>query len=377
MPGVAVSAALLLVLVLSGETYLRMARPFVRTEWPSRFDPEFGIAAFIPGARVRHTNHLDYWAENRANRWGFLDRDPPHPGAHASCRIVFIGDSFVEAAQVSLEKKFYRVLEKEWNRTHKSPKLETIALGYSGTGQVNQLPWAHLLAPLRPDLVVLVFVSNDFANNDAWLEAARNGWHPKHAPRVFFHHGHLMPPDPHWRKWLLPGQTGATRTRWDMERGRIAGLIHRLLLRSSYLYAYLYALWVHRVRDPWAYYGNVPAAVAELRKLPEEQGRFGDWDPPDDLTLDQMFMAENMPPVFSHALQETRKALELWRDEAEKMGARIAILATHTMKVQFFSPPPALAKKRRVKPRLLFHRLQSMAKDLGISVIDRRHMWRG
>ena len=61
-------------------------------------------------------------------------------------------------------------------------------MGYSGTGQTNQLAfYDHFGAELKPDVVVLVVVNNDLANNSAALESIRNGWHPLKPPRLFFH----------------------------------------------------------------------------------------------------------------------------------------------------------------------------------------------
>lgn len=169
--GLAISAALLLVTSLAVEGWFRLNRPFLKNQWLSRFDPQLGFV-FVPGATIRQTNHLEFWGENRVNGLGFLDREPPSPGAHEGCRITFFGDSFVEAVQVPIDKKFHVRLEKAWNKISKNRRIETMAFGYSGTGQANQLPWFDLAEPYRPDVIVLVFVSNDFANNNVWLEAS-------------------------------------------------------------------------------------------------------------------------------------------------------------------------------------------------------------
>ena len=368
LPGFAVFAGLFFVLALAGEGYLRATKPFVEPQWISRFDPELGFM-FVPGAIIRHTNHIDFWAEQRANSWGFLDTDPP-AGDSKNCRIVFVGDSFVEAAQVPIERKFHRLFEAEWNLSNADLSVETLALGFSGTGQANQLPWAKLIQPTRPRLIVLVFVSNDFANNNAWLEAARNGWHPEHAPRMFVKAGVTLPPDRAWRQKLLPGQTGSGQAAWSNNTVGFAGWIHRKLYQKSYLYTALNRLWIHTCYSASAYYANVPAAVEELKKFPGGKEAFGDWSPPHDLTLDQMFMAEKVPPVFVEALDDTRQAIRLWKKEANAMGASLAILATHTLKVPAAISDEAAAAKRTLVPNLLFQRLSSIGVEEGIPVID-------
>lgn len=366
-----VLSMLLILVAAGGEIYLRLTKPFVRPHWVSRFDPELGFT-FEPGALIRHTNHVDFWLEERVNSWGFLDHEPPAaPAKDGVCRIAFVGDSFVEAAQVKNDEKFHRLLEKYWNtRKDHGLSLETFALGYSGTGQANQLPWVKLLRPLSPRLIVLVFVNNDFANNNVWLEAARNGWHPDHPPRPFLVRGEMKPADPAWRDYLLPGQNGNAQAAWDIERAGIAGWLHQKLWQRSYLYSFLFTLWVRHAYDASAYYANVPAAVAVLRTMPGGQQMFGDWTPPDDLTLDQMFAAERMPPVFDEALKDTAQTLRAWKKVAEEMGAQIVLLATHSLRMQYLTPNPSAARKRPWDAELPMRRLRAIAQAEGIPLVD-------
>lgn len=366
-----VLATFLFLAGLVGEAYLRLTKPFVRPVWVSRFDPHLGFT-FAPGAEIKHTNHVDFWAAERANSWGFLDHESPvAPAGPGVCRIAVVGDSFVEAAQVTNDKKLHRLLEKLWNQPQgKKFSLETLALGYSGTGQANQLPWARLLKPLSPRVIVLVFVSNDFANNNVWLEAARNGWHPEHPPRPFLVRGELGPADPAWRARLLPGQTGNAQAAWTMEQSGLSGWLHGKLWQRSYLYSFLYTLWIRYAYDAAAYYGNVPSALAALRTTPEGRRLFGDWDPPQDLTLDQMFAAERMPPVFHQALEDTAVALRAWKLEAQKMGASLVLLATHTLHTHYLPPNPAAARKRGWNDQLPMRRLSAIADAEGIPLID-------
>src|SRR5689334_3400937 len=83
----------------------------------------------------------------------------------------------------------------------------------SGTGQANQLPYYERnRAELAPDLVVLLFIKNDFANNSPLLEAVRHGWDPERSPRAF------LRPDcsrigiaADWQRHVLPAATTAER----------------------------------------------------------------------------------------------------------------------------------------------------------------------
>jgi hypothetical protein len=188
LPGAGIAVALLALAAMAGEFALRVKTPFLANNWPIKFDGSYGFN-FVPGAKVELTNHLDFWAENIVNSLGFLDREPPsteYPGTGV-CRIAFFGDSMIEAAQVPLEQKVQIQLERFANESHGGKKFQTLAFGFSGTGQANQIPFYDVFAKrFHPNVVVLVFVSNDFANNSSVLESIRNGWDPFHPPRLFF-----------------------------------------------------------------------------------------------------------------------------------------------------------------------------------------------
>ena len=86
----------LVLIAAAGEAWLRLTKPFMRNSIP--------MGRFVPGT--------GFWTASRANRWGFLDRDPPPPGrAAASCHVSVIGDSFVHAMQVPVADKLHVRLE--------------------------------------------------------------------------------------------------------------------------------------------------------------------------------------------------------------------------------------------------------------------------
>lgn len=376
LPGLFVTAVLLLLLAVGAEIYFRIEWPFAETTWTSRFDPQLGFT-FVPGAVIRHTNYLDFWSEQRANSLGFLDREPPRePTAGGHDRILIVGDSFVEAAQVPIEKKVQVRLERLWNERHPSNPVETMAFGYSGTGQANQLPWLELAKPYSPCLVVLVFVNNDFANNSAWLEAVRNGWHPDHAPRPFFRDREgkyvLQLPDPNWQKYILPGQTGSAQATWTMRPNIIFDMLGPALNGRSYLYTAIKHAWISSANSAPDYYGNAPSALRSLRSLPETGDRFGDWTPPDDLTLDEMFYALNPPPVFDEAIRDTAQAVRAWKERAISMGASVVILATHSLRRPLIGREGDKARlaRRLTNADAQFQRLVQIGQNLGIPVID-------
>ena len=194
------------------EAWFHLRAPFTEGRQPTRFVPGVGLL-YEPGAEARWTNHADFWVAQRANRWGFLDREPLTPDQAAqTCHIAFIGDSFVEALEVPVADKFHVRLEELAARDLPRLNIATSAYGRRGTGQINQLPfYAEYARSLRPKLVVLVFVGNDFRDNHKLGAAVFMGWDPDRAPYVVAEKTAagaiaLRPPDLAWRMLPIPGE---------------------------------------------------------------------------------------------------------------------------------------------------------------------------
>ena len=194
------------------EAWFHLRAPFTEARLPTRFAPGVGLLN-EPGAEARWTDYSNFWVAQRANRWGFLDREPLTPEQAAqTCHIAFIGDSFVEAKEVPVADKFHVRLEELAARALPRLNISTSAYGRRGTGQINQLPfYAEYARSLRPKLVVLVFVRNDFMDNHKLGEAVFMGWDPDQAPYVVAEKTAagaitLRPPGPAWR--MLPIDAG-------------------------------------------------------------------------------------------------------------------------------------------------------------------------
>ncbi len=157
------------------------------TTWPAKHYKGIGWH-FEPGKTARWTNHSSYWQETTVNELGFLDR-PGVKSRHSAdlCNIIFLGDSFVEAAQIPIAKKAHVVLERLAEESTVLEQIRTSAFAYSGTGQVTQRPFFDkYIIPLKPDVLVMVVVSNDLSDNSSILTSIRNGWHPEFSPRPFY-----------------------------------------------------------------------------------------------------------------------------------------------------------------------------------------------
>ncbi|MCA8942993.1 MAG: SGNH/GDSL hydrolase family protein [Planctomycetes bacterium] len=318
-PRLAIVAVATLVALASVEIYFRVRFPFGEAAWPSEFDARVGFR-FVPGAEVRWSNFLDYATVTRANSLGFLDREPPGERAPNEFRIAVLGDSFVEAAQVPIDEKLHVQLERLLSEAMPERRFRASAFGYSGCGTSNVLPFYDEFAHAQdPDLVVLVFVSNDLANNSPLLESIRNGWRPYTPPRVFFEADESglreIPIAADWAEHVLqvepapsaPPIAGADWLGWSRTYAFVAAnLRHR---RSSTAHLDLYA------RRKAALEALDPSFAAAL----------AGFDPRVD-DLDTTFFAAELPPVFERALRSTERSFVELKKRAAADGAEVLVL---------------------------------------------------
>lgn len=280
-PGLAIAAAILLAAAAGLEWYMRRAQQFPITEvvTPMSFRPGAG-PTYDPGGIIKFTNGLEFWTTTKINSLGFADAEPALPKPEGTFRVLLVGDSFVDALQVPVAQKVQTLLATDLRRRNPGQQFDGVALGLSGTGQANQLPfYERNRATLRPDVVVLVFVNNDFANNSALLEALRYGFDPEHPPRTY------LRPDcsritaaADWQKFSVGGGDPATRA---------------ATLRS---------------RSP-----TNAAALA---------GWHGETD------FDGRFYSPTLSPAFADAIASTRCAFREWHRLAAEDGFRLVVLAT-------------------------------------------------
>ncbi len=308
---------------LAGEAWFRLTAPFMVSTLPDEFVPNVGYLR-PPDTEIRYTNRLDFWNVSRTNSLGFLDREPPSPErAAATCHVSVIGDSFVEAREVPIDHKLHVRLEEL--AADRLPRLDvtTSAFGIGNTGQVRQLPFYDEYARrLRPKLLVLVFVNNDFINNAPLIVGTRRSGRKKNLTVRRRSDGTLelawfLPRE--WSPW--PPASWAARA---MEKA----------VELSWL-----ALWLRAKRNAL----SPPDEEQWLIRMMESLAR-----QPDSL---RFWSA----PVFEDGLQYTAFALEQFKERADRDGANLVILTTHTLKT-------------RGAP--MFERLSEMAAALGIPVID-------
>lgn len=361
-------AGLLLAAGLAAEGALRLAAPFGSWRTPVRFVPGAGFLA-EPGAEVRATNGLDFWTVSRANRLGFVDREPPDPEeAGGTCRVVLIGDSYVDAREVAIADKVQVVLERRAAEELPGLRVRTSAFGWGDTGQVNQLPFYDRFArPLRPALLALVVYWSDFGDNSAFLQAIQGGYDPARMPFASAYRSEegeirLRPPHPEALARRRPAGSGlaaavppAVRRAWGRARdgSRLLDWITVRLVRP--LDGFL-GRW--RVRRGG---GEADDSVA-LRTIPEYRALLEGWRRPPGylpwavaLALDSAeWTGARLPPPYRDAVEFTGFALDEFRERAERDGAELVLLA-----------PPLFGAWKAP-----FRVMESLAAERGIPVLD-------
>jgi hypothetical protein len=168
----AIGVGLLLPLVAL-EVALRLFGPIL----PGNYDTG---AYLIRHAELGHFHvpSFDGWIKAREftthlsiNAFGLRDRRQSPQKPPGVFRVLFLGDSFVEAVQVQQSDGVAERLERELNRDASRP-VEVINAGVAAYGTVQEsLLLDHIGEQLEPDLVlVLFYVGNDVTNNNYRLE---------------------------------------------------------------------------------------------------------------------------------------------------------------------------------------------------------------
>ena len=312
----------------AGEAYFRLTRPFMNPERPVRFVPGVGTL-WQPNAAIRWTNGTDFWTVTYSNSLGFLDREPIAPEqAAAGCHISIIGDSFVDAQEVSIDDKVQVQLEKLAEQRWPRQDITASAFGYSNTGQFNQLPFYEQYArKLYPNLVVLVFGPNDFRDNSPHLKMIWHGLAPgshPHLSATLRDDGslELHPPDPDYRQFIVPSPVPLDVpilnriSRFSWFATRLESWHENLFSESTYKRRIIRNLEALRQRLD---YPKDLLAGLEPRPLRFRQ------------VYDEEFTRENPAPIYQEAITITGLALREFKARTERDGAALVILALYHM----------------------------------------------
>ena len=330
-----------------GEMCFRLRAPFVERVWPYDWSPTVGTI-FMPNALVRHTNGVDFWTTSRTNSLGFVDREPIGlERAAASCHIAMIGDSFAAALEVPIADKFHVQLEELAAEELRHLDITTSAFGISGTGQVNQLAYYDEFARyLRPALVVLVFVDNDFMNNAPILYGLRRGRNPDRLENVSATRG-------------ADGTITLSLPHPDSPESRLVPSRHRRIM-DRLIRISPFAKWLNAKTHAWFPDDTDLELIAHVallsRRSPRYAALLGGWRPTTREHINDPFLyARDLPAIHEDALDFTAFALDQFKERADRDGAALVILSSHYIGTRGDLP---------------FDRLAALTEPRGIPVID-------
>lgn len=263
---------------------------------PDRFwepDPLLG-SRLIPEKQGWWTQEeLEFRVPVRISAEGF--RDVEHAVAKPAdvFRILVLGDSFVEAMQVPLERTLSREMEQRLNSNHAPVRYEVISMGVSGYGTASQLlQYRTRGRAYHPDLVLLAFYpGNDVRNNSPTLEPVL---------RPFY------------------GEDGElSRVTAGQKRQAVQDPAPEGLLARSQAYRYLRKILI--TRFPRVAHALVRAGVMRreaIRAVPMQGG----------VPVDYWVYARQPSEPWERAWGYTERLLGELRDTVEADGARFAVV---------------------------------------------------
>ena len=259
------------------------------------------------------------------NSFGFVDkyRDPKDT---SKTRIIIVGDSFVSGTSLASN------IEKMLNAQYPGHQFEVIPMAFPGIGLGNMYSFVEQYGlQFHPSVVVAVFNSSTFANDSSMLEAMKLRGHPDHPVRLFFdvNDGECskIPIDPDFEKYKLKELPSV---RQKTIYTAIEGGLERLLGRS-FAFSWLKDIVSQgdeqgflREDKEFAYRYYQLASMPRIGKMLEG------WSFPDDLDMNSMFWTatDKMPPVFIHALEDTKCALHAFDDLAYSNNFKFMLAIT-------------------------------------------------
>lgn len=326
-----------------GEIWARLSNKGVSTSsnlWPTSYLKGIGWI-FEAGKIVSHTNSVDFAIKNKVNSLGFLDKEPISFTNNKSCRTVLIGDSFVEAAQVNIQEKVQSKMITNLISTHPDKGIDVNAFGISGSGQLNNIPiFDKFVAPLDPDVIVLVFVSNDFANNSLLLESIRNNWDPKYPPRLFAdvtdkENINLLPlfaPSPETELIKTKKHEAKINTIESLlEFSQFLNYVYSIIkLRSNSLHE-LYNEYDKRIEFIAKKYPEYSELIWPLYLSTNYYKKLAMNKKSGSYYLDEGFNKPNILPLYENAVLSTSYGLDLFKARALQHNAELIVYAVHSL----------------------------------------------
>ena len=268
------------------------------------------------GTRLRPKQRFVFRSEgyssNVINSRGLRDREQSLEKPAGTFRIAILGDSFSEAFQVSQDKTFWAVLERELQAMpeYRDQTVEVINFGVSGFGTIQEWQMLeHYARDYSPDLVLLAFLpGNDVRNNSRQLESDHR------RPYARLHDGELQldvsfQDDPMEKRFRE--LTWSACKDQAIRRSRVVHLIYRAL-------------------EDWR------ARKANAASFGAEEGG-----------IDNAVFAPPMNAEWTEAWQITDRVLDAIQRDSEAMGAKfVVVILNNSVEVH---PDPEVTASLAVK----------------------------
>jgi hypothetical protein len=240
----------------------------------------------------------------QTNRYGFHSKDYEQDKPDGVYRIAVLGDSFVEAQQVPLEKTFPYLLENILNdQSVTGLRTEVLSFGISGTATYTNLRYLQAYAlRFHPDLIINAFYFND-VQNDVYVSVRPD------LSRQFDEEGNVVRTPPEEHVGFMDGIVSAVKKQ----------------LRNSAVIFSLYKKY-HAIR---AGYNSSPEEVSVLSKEDEEViSRYSaDYQVNKKLSMEyQMLLAEE-PPWWTDAWNVEERLLRELNDVAKENGSDFLLVS--------------------------------------------------
>ena len=357
-------AALLLITIV-GEVYLRLTMPFMRSQQVMEFVPGVGFL-YKPNTMIYATNRVEFWVKSKVNSVGFLERESRTTERPRGCHIAFIGDSFVEGREVRLADRFQVLTEDRAKEELPDLDITTSAFGRRATGQIHQIPYYDRYAKaMNPDLLILVFVANDFLDNSSILYDIHSysPWDPDHPPYSYALKSEqgeifLYPPDPDFRKYSIISPPSNP-------------MIDRINIFPSTFFGSWLSLRLKRVFPPiTSRHERLTERVNHLLDRPQYADLTVDWKPLTWGKLSSSFEENNPIKSLQDSLDFTAFSLDQFKERTDRDGVSLAILATNTMSTRRIELQKRRNSRKGINGRAPIDYLREMAAAREIPVID-------
>ena len=131
-----------------------------------RIDQETGLLTFKPDSEIYIRSEC-FSNTIKTNSLGFHSNEYGLEKQEDVFRIAIIGDSFIEASQVPIEKTFAYLLEEKLNsRPDNKYRYEVIPFGISSHGTYKSLLYLKAYAlKFKPDLIIAAYTLNDLEDD--------------------------------------------------------------------------------------------------------------------------------------------------------------------------------------------------------------------